>query len=110
MIIFDLLPYVLAFVGFNVVDAEKSRATTRENYYSIKGNVGYESASIIEQMQHVSQVYCLLQCGRVEGCNHIAFNEDIQLCYLLQKLIEAKAGSLPDKNTVVKMKIYSLGE
>ena len=90
--------------------AQNSCATTTTGiYYSVRDSIGYKRASIIEQLEQVSHVNCLLECGRVEGCKHIAFNDKMNRCDLLKKVVEAVEGQSIAKSSD-GLKIYSLGE
>ena len=102
-----ILPCVIVLAWFNIVNAMDSVLITKTNYYSLRNSVRYGQASIIEQLEKASKVYCLLECDRVRGCKHIAFHKDINHCHLLKEDLTVEEGPMTDADGI---EMYSLGK
>ena len=52
-------------------------------------NIGYEVKSIIQQLEDVSRMECILVCQRTKGCGHVIINEAARRCKLLREVVAA---------------------
>ena len=103
---------ITLIIDFGGVEAIDSSIATSGNFYTIEGdkNIGYGTNTIIEQLEEVSRVHCLLNCGRVEECNHVAFNEALKRCSLLQEIIRMSYQSANNNHVEDDTRIYSFVE
>ena len=102
---FSIMRYLLllATVFFLSSISEASLIESKKTFTATKGEfyvrdhtqgIGNTDESIIEQLDHILRVECLLQCGRVKGCHHVAINADLQRCNLLRDLTRLDAENM----------------
>ena len=52
-------------------------------------NIGYDVKSIIQQLEDVSRMECILVCQRTKGCGHVIINDVARRCKLLREVMAA---------------------
>ena len=97
---------ILSLLVFNQINAGNVTPPTKDNYYLLRGNFGYDRNSTIDQLEDVTLVNCLMRCGTAKGCKHVAFNNKMNHCKMLERVVKLENGYTTTDDT----KIYSLGE
>ena len=108
----SLLIFTLISIGTCILreaDAENTDDATNGMYYFSGNDVTYTQKSIINHLREVSLIQCLMDCGRVVGCTHIAFDGLDKHCSLLRGVINNNNNNKNnDNNNTNNEKIYSL--
>merc|ERR1719494_873710 len=76
------------FIMYLMSESRAANSTVEVNIYTKNDkNTGYETKSIIEQMEEISRVECFLKCTRKEGCGHVVVSGGEKRCKLLKAVI-----------------------
>ena len=87
------------------IEAGASNTSTDGAIYQLKNEsgIGYEVKSIIQQLEEVTQVACILSCTRLDGCDHVIFDRDVKRCTLLREVVSVGRNSDENRLTNSEM-------
>ena len=74
------------------IEAAASNTSTDGALYQLRNgsDIGYKMKSIIQQLEDVSRVACILSCNGLERCDHVIFNGPMKRCKLLTDVVSVE--------------------
>ena len=95
----------LEIVTATDIEVGTSKTSTDGAIYQLgnKSGIGYEVKSMIQQLEKVTHVACILSCNRFDGCDHVIFDKDVRKCTLVREVVSVRRNTGENRLTNSEM-------
>ena len=95
----------LEIVTATDIEVGTSKTSTDGAIYQLgnKSGIGYEVKSMIQRLEEVTHVACILSCNRFDGCDHVIFDKDVRKCTLVREVVSVRRNTGENRLTNSEM-------